>query len=126
MKKSILIVDDDKSLLSIFEYILDNADYKILTASNAEKCLEIIKSPQNIDLLFLDWKMPEVSGLQLYKSIQKLKPRLPVLLMTGYAVNTLINKALQEGIYGIIHKPFDIEEVLNIIKTIFAVQAPVI
>ncbi len=119
MDKTILIVDDDQSINSIFEFILQQAGYKTITANSGEGCLDIIKSEQEIDLIFLDFKMPGLSGLEAFRKIQKIKPQALVIMMTGYSSDTLLKEAFELGAYGIIYKPFDVEEVLSIIKNIF-------
>lgn len=119
MSKTILVVDDDPSILSIFEFILQQAGYHTITTTSGEACMEIIKSPNRIDLVFLDLKMPGMSGIDTFKEIHRLNPMLLVIMMTGYAVDTLLKEAFEWGAYGVIYKPFDVEEVLALIDKIF-------
>ena len=119
MTHKILVVDDDQSILSIFEYILQEAGYVTETASDGFEAIEKIKNIADIDLLFMDVKMPGMSGIETFKEIQKIKPRLLVVMMTGYSVDELLKEAFELGAYGVIYKPFDMEEVLSIIDKIF-------
>jgi len=125
MSKTILVVDDDLSITSIFEFILQQAGYKTITTSSGAGCLEILKSSQTVDLVFLDLKMPGMSGIEAYKEIQKLFPLLIVIMMTGYSVDELLKEAFELGAYGVIYKPFDVEEVLSVIKKVLKLPAPV-
>ena len=119
MSKKILVVDDDQSILSIFEYILQEAGYVTETASDGYEAIEKIKTLNDIDLMFMDVKMPGLSGIDAFKEIQKINPRLLVVMMTGYSVDELLKEAFELGAYGVIYKPFDMEEVLSIIEKIF-------
>ena len=78
----------------------------------------------DIDLMFMDVKMPGMSGIETFKEIQKIKPRLLVVMMTGYSVDELLKEAFELGAYGVIYKPFDMEEVLSIIEKIFNLPKP--
>lgn len=124
MSKKILVVDDDQSILSIFEYILQEAGYVTEIATDGYEALEKIKTIPDIDLLFMDVKMPGMSGIETFKEIQKIKPRLLVVMMTGYSVDELLKEAFELGAYGVIYKPFDMEEVLSIIEKIFNLPTP--
>ncbi len=124
MAKTILVVDDDQSIVSIFEFILQQAGYDTLTASSGMECLTHIESEKVIDLVFLDVKMPGLSGIETFKRIQKTRPMLLVVMMTGYSVDELLKEAFELGAYGVIYKPFDIEEVLSVIEKIFKLPAP--
>ena len=119
MSKKILVVDDDQSILSIFEYILQEAGYQTDTATDGYEAIEKAKTLDDIDLMFMDVKMPGLSGIEAFKEIQKIKPRLLVVMMTGYSVDELLKEAFELGAYGVIYKPFDMEEVLSIIEKIF-------
>lgn len=120
-KKNILIVDDDPAILSIFEYILKEAGFEIKTAVNGESCLAVVRSGSPMDLVFLDLKMPGMSGLETFKEIQKTAPDLSVIIMTGYSEDDQIREVFELGAYGIIYKPFDVEEVMSLIDQLFKV-----
>ncbi len=118
MKKTILVVDDDQAIGAIFDFILQQAGYKTLAATSGKTCLDIIRSEVSVDLVFLDLKMPDMSGLEVFKEIIKCRPELLVIMMTGYMVNDTLKQAFDLGAYGVIYKPFDVEEVLGIIDKI--------
>ena len=81
---------------------------------------------EEIDLIFLDLKMPDISGLKTFRSIHKTWPAIPTIMMTGYAIDKLLEEAFELGAYGIIYKPFDVEEVLSIVNKIFEIHTPVL
>ena len=128
MTKKILVVDDDPSIVSIFEFILTDANYEPITANSGEDALEIVRSQSDIDLVFLDVKMPGMSGIDTFREIQRINPMLLVVMMTGYSVDEMLKDAFELGAYGVIYKPFDVEEVISVVDKILklpSAQEPV-
>jgi DNA-binding NtrC family response regulator len=119
MSKTILVVDDDQSVNAIFDYVLKQAGYSTLCALSGKDALDIITSDKKVDLMFLDLKLPDISGLELFKKIQEVRPNLLVILITGYLINDTLKEAFELGAYGVIYKPFDVDEVLGIVEKIF-------
>ena len=124
MSKNILVVDDDESISSIFEFILQQAGFTVITAKTGNDCLSVLSQNEKIDLIFLDVKMPGISGLDTLCEILKADANMLVIMMTGFSINEVLKTAYEKGAYGIIYKPFDIEEVLNIINKIFDISKP--
>ena len=67
-------------------------------------------------MVLMDIKMPVMNGVETYKKLKIMKPGIRVILMTAFSVEDLIKDALREGVYAVIHKPFDIETVMNMIE----------
>jgi DNA-binding NtrC family response regulator len=65
----------------------------------------------------MDIKMPVMNGVDAFRQIKKIQPGITVVMMTAYAVEDLIQDALNEGAYGILYKPLDIENMLSLIET---------
>ncbi|MFA5879725.1 MAG: response regulator [Candidatus Margulisiibacteriota bacterium] len=120
--KNILIIDDDVSITSIFEFMLNNEGFNPILANTKEDSLQIVKSDIDIDLIFLDIKMPNIKGLELFKEIQKIRPNVLIVMITGYSVDHLLKEAFDLGAYAVIYKPFDINEVLNLISQVFVIS----
>ncbi len=68
------------------------------------------------DCILMDIRMPKMSGVDAFKEIKKLSPATPVILMTAYSVQDLIDEALAEGVFAVIHKPVSIDRVLAMIE----------
>jgi DNA-binding NtrC family response regulator len=66
----------------------------------------------------MDIKMPIMNGVETYKEIKKIRPGTKVIMITAYAVEDLVQEALQEGAYAIIYKPLDIEKMLELVKKV--------
>jgi CheY-like chemotaxis protein len=70
------------------------------------------------DCVLSDIKMPDINGVELYKAIKKIQPELPVMLMTAYSTDSLVNEGLTEGIVAVLTKPLNIPELLAYFSTL--------
>jgi DNA-binding response OmpR family regulator len=118
MNKSILVIDTDQSILSIFEFILLQNNITPLVAQSGSKGLELFLTNKDIQLVFLDLHLADVSGLDALKSMTKKRPNTPIILITGKEFESAQKIGYDSGAYGIIYKPFDIEDILKVIKKI--------
>ncbi len=110
----ILVVDDDESVRYSFQRAFGR-DYDIATAGTGEEALcEIERSPPA--LIFLDVRMPRMSGLETLLRIKKRYPGLPVILMTAYDNADTAIEAMKRGAFGYIPKPFENREIKEIIE----------
>lgn len=115
-KASIMVVDDNVSLCRTMSLILSRKGYDVTIASDGSEAIEKAKKKGHFDVVFMDIKMPLMDGVETYKRIKKVIPEASVVMMTAYSVEDLIQEALQEGAYGIIYKPVDIESAITIIE----------
>jgi DNA-binding NtrC family response regulator len=118
MSKSILVIDNDQSILSIFEFILSQNGITPLAAKSGSKGLEAFLTNKDIQLVFLDFHLKDVSGIEALKSMTKKRPNIPIILIAGQDFENIQKVGYESGAYGIIYKPFDIEEILKITKKI--------
>jgi two-component system response regulator HydG len=114
-KANILIVDDNTSLCRTMSFVLGRQGYAVNTAKDGLEAIERVKE-QPFDMIFMDIKMPLIDGVETYRRIKKIRPEAVVMMMTAYAVEDLVQQALEEGAYGIVYKPLDIEKVVAIIE----------
>lgn len=117
--KKILVVDKDPSIITIFEFILAQSGYQVLTASKSEQAIDILSKNKDINLIFLESIMPALASIPLYKRIQHFSSNAIMIFMAGNHYEQLLQTAFENGAYSILYKPFDIEEVLTQIKIIF-------
>lgn len=111
----ILVVDDEKNVLSSFEKLLSKDGHKILTALNGESALRIIKEYQP-DLVIMDIRMAGLSGLETLAKLKQTDARVPVIIMTAYGTTEDAIEAMRLGAYEYILKPFDIPKLKDIIN----------
>jgi DNA-binding NtrC family response regulator len=107
----ILIVDDEGSLLLTLVANLELEGFDVVGAPDAGAALRLVRE-EHFDLVLTDIRMPGMSGLELFRSIRSIRPGMPVILMTAFAAENLIQQAVQEGVFAVLPKPFEIEHVI--------------
>jgi DNA-binding NtrC family response regulator len=95
--------------------ILRRRGYAVVTAQDGEEAIQRVEE-QPFDVIFMDIKMPLMNGVETYRRIKGIRPEAVVVMMTAYAVEDLVEEALQKGAYGIVYKPLDVERVVAIIE----------
>lgn len=115
--QTILLVDDERSVLRVAERILQAQGYRVLTAKSAEEGLEASRAePGEIHLLLSDISLPKKTGRQLAEVLAAERPSLRVLFMSGYTdVPVLQQKALDERA-PFLEKPFTPESLLSAVR----------
>lgn len=113
--QKILIVDDDPQLRQSFERILRQEGYEILTASSAEAGIESVRRYEP-DLAVMDFRLPGMTGLEGFTEIQKIDAKLPVIIMTAFGTTDTAIEATKLGAFDYIIKPFEIPNILELIK----------
>jgi DNA-binding NtrC family response regulator len=114
-KGSVLIVDDNESLCKTLSFVLRRKGYAATIARDGPEGIERVRE-RPFDMIFVDIKMPLMNGVETYRRIKKFRPEAAVLMMTAYSVEELVKKALEEGAFGIIYKPLDIEKAISLIE----------
>ena len=117
MKKNftILLTDDNREFTQNLSDILELKGYSVLTASDGFETLDIIKAAP-VDLLLMDIKMPVMNGVETFKKIKKINPDLPVIMLTAFALEELIQESLHEGAFACLKKPLDFDELFATIE----------
>jgi DNA-binding NtrC family response regulator len=111
----ILIVDDDPSTLRTTAMILERKGYGVDTAENGLEAVNMV-AERDYDVVLMDIKMPKMNGVEAHRRIKAIRPETTVVMITAYAVETLIQQALDDGAYGILYKPLDIDKMIAIIE----------
>ena len=116
---TILIIDDENDILDTTSRLLSKLGYSVMTASTGQMALDIYKAHhQTVDLVVLDMIMPEISGGDLYPKLRQIDPKIKVLLSSGYNQNEHVQKMLDLGCNGFIHKPFSLSQLTAEINNI--------
>ena len=109
MAFKIIVVDDDPLALESLESYLRGAGYDVAAAGSAREALEVARTTR-CDVALLDMKMPDANGLELLPTIHKHRPKLPVVMVTGYASIDTAVEAIQRGASDYMAKPFTPDE----------------
>ena len=116
MKKSILICDDEEGIRESLKLILEN-EYDLLFASNGDEAINIIKK-SHVDAVIMDIKMPKMDGIETIKKLKEIKPKVEVLVTSGYKSVETAQEAINAGASNYIVKPFERAEVVKAVKKI--------
>jgi two-component system, NtrC family, response regulator GlrR len=120
-KESILIVDDDPSLLRLLGIRLSAAGYDVLPAKNAKEALGLLKSSQP-QLVISDLKMDGMDGMALFEKVRQQQPNLPVIIMTAHGTILDAINATKQGVFSFLTKPFESQELLDTVKQAIRLQ----
>lgn len=112
--KSILLVEDDISFSQLLQRFLERNGYKVTTILSVKEALRTIEV-ESFHMVFSDLRLPDGDGIDLLKSIRSNGLEIPVILMTGYAEVSTAVEAMKQGAFDYISKPFNQEEVLDVI-----------
>jgi CheY-like chemotaxis protein len=105
MQKKALVVDDDDSVRNVLHRLLEAHQYEVEATGNPEKALEII-ADRRFDVVFTDYEMPGINGIELTRVVRKKSPHSIVILMTGRPAPDLFRSS---GADGFLQKPFSDE-----------------
>ena len=120
----ILVIEDEENLRQIIQRILESSSYKVILAETAREGLDLYKvDKQLIELVLLDFNLPDADGLSVLADLQKLDPNVKVLLTSGFDVGESIREALQNGALDFIRKPFNRQQILDEVKKVYSYQA---
>ncbi|MDA8217010.1 MAG: sigma-54 dependent transcriptional regulator [Dehalococcoidales bacterium] len=121
-KKHIMVADDDPSIRALLRSFLENEGFDISEARTGREVLKAIDNDFKPDLLVMDIRMPELSGMEVLQRLREQGIDLPTLLMTAFGSSNLAIKAIQLGAYDYITKPFELDDVLLTINRFFEYQ----
>ncbi len=113
--ETILVVDDEKNYLLVMAALLSDQGFEVLTAENGVQALEVIDET-DLELVLTDMKMPQMDGIDLLTRITKLRPELPVIVMTAFGTVEKAVEAMKTGAFDYITKPFQNEELMLTIQ----------
>ncbi len=118
----ILIVDDERSILDLLTRCLTGEGYEVDTASDGMEATEKVLSNE-YNLIITDVMMPRLGGLDLLKNVKISRPKLPVVIITGYATTEITIEALKLGAVDFLTKPFKLSAIFFTVKKILDMQA---
>ena len=112
---TLLLVDDDDAIRQLFQIVLQRAGYAVLTAENGPQAMQIAEWAP-FDMLITDFQMPRMNGFVLAEQITKRKPELPVLIVSGAAMEDLPLEEIVDHDWSFLPKPVDRIRLLEIIR----------
>jgi len=112
---TILVVEDDQQQRLLIESILEGESYKVHSAASVEEAIIVLKQ-QRIDVIFSDWKLEQLSGIDLLNYVRKNNPNLGFIIATAYGTIAHAVEAMNNGADDYLAKPFQRQELLLTIE----------
>ncbi|AYC20144.1 Transcriptional regulatory protein GlrR [Dickeya dianthicola] len=120
---SLLLVDDDPSLLKLLGMRLTSEGFTVTTAANGQDALRLLLR-EKIDLVISDLRMDEMDGLALFTEIQKNQPGMPVIILTAHGSIPEAVAATQQGVFSFLTKPVDRDALYKAIDDALKLSPP--
>lgn len=110
----ILFVDDDPHMQKMVELFMRNSPHRLTCARNGRSALKMLVN-NSFDLIITDIQMPELDGLSLIEEIRKTDLEIPIVIISAFGQDKMSQRAIQKGAAKILNKPFDSNQLLNVI-----------
>ncbi len=114
--KTILIAEDEIVNYMFLEVLFEETGAALLHAADGRQAIDAVKVNPDINIVLMDIKMPNINGLEATKQIKNIRPQLPVIAQTAYAMQDDEYKALQAGCNDYISKPIDANKLISLMK----------
>src|SRR5690349_5854782 len=106
---TVLIIDDEANLLFSLEAALGSEEWTILTARSGKQGLRLLEQHRT-DVVILDVRLPDLSGLEVFDRIRAGDPHLPVIMITAFAATETAIEAMKRGAFEYLVKPVDLHD----------------
>ena len=114
--RTILIAEDETVNYMFLEVLFEETGAILIHACDGQEAINAVKSNPKIEIALMDIKMPNVNGLEATRQIKTIRPSLPIIAQTAYAMQDDEYKALQAGCNDYVSKPIDVNKLLNLMK----------
>ena len=116
-KKKVLIIDDEEELCMLMEMVLERKNFQARSIHSLEGSIPAIEQLQP-DYIFLDNHLPDGMGIDFIRPMIRASPNTKIVMMTAYNEKQLNEKAIDEGASYFLHKPFNRNNIENIINSL--------
>jgi DNA-binding NtrC family response regulator len=114
-RQKILIIEDDPAMVLYYTFALE-AEFDILSATNGNSAIDQIKHLEDIDLVILDYKLQDMSGIDVLRKIKSIKPSVPIIIITAYGDEDVAVSSFRCGAKEYIKKPVSYDELFEKIR----------
>jgi len=118
---NILVVDDEEQIRALFEETLGELGHKVVAVGDGSEALELAKQ-RDFDLMFVDLKMPGMDGAEFIRQLKLVKPKAIVTIITGYPGSDIMRRALAQGPFGFMSKPFSDSDIVAAVNVFLKVN----
>jgi len=113
----ILVVDAKLGDRQALKAILEEKGYRVATAKDGAEAIQMVKTG-HYDIIFLETRLPDMDGVAVFEQVKQIDPQAAVIMMTGDTEDDSVKRAASHGAYACIHKPFDVEKVIELVEHI--------
>lgn len=115
----VLVVDDEEDLCANMKDVLSDKGYRVCVVYDGNRAIQKARQ-KNFDVIILDMKLPPVNGLETYLAIRDIRPKVVVIIITGYMreMGEMAQQALEKNAYTLLEKPIDMEALISLLKQI--------
>jgi CheY-like chemotaxis protein len=118
-RELIMIVDDDALVTLLVERVLTMEGYRVVTAGDGSEALRTYKKYKSqIQLVILDYKMPDMDGFALFNELRNINPNVPAVLTSGFVEQEDLDVMLAKGLRGFIPKPLTQQKLLSKVRAL--------
>lgn len=122
-KKKILIVDDAGPVVVLCVNVLQALGYAVRGANSGDAAIQILRQ-EPFDLIVLDYKMPGMTGFDVFREARALHPNVAVVMVTGHGTPAVMEQAIRMGVTSILLKPFTSDELRAAVGKALAAPTP--
>ncbi|OGP66017.1 MAG: hypothetical protein A3K22_02770 [Deltaproteobacteria bacterium RBG_16_42_7] len=112
---TLLVVDDEKAVRYSFKRMFED-DYRVITAEDGGTALRMLDAFDNIDVILLDVRMPEMNGIEVLKKIKERTKNIPVIVMTAFGDSDTAIEAMRKGAFDYLTKPLESDQLKEVIE----------
>lgn len=117
MKTKILVIEDEISIQVLLQHVLESNGYEVLIANDSKEGLQFLEH-NTFDIVCTDIMLPYINGLDLCKIIREKYPEILVIVVSSQSQKNEKDKVMESGAHGYITKPFDVESLLKLLRTV--------
>jgi PAS domain S-box-containing protein len=119
--ESVLYIDDDEVMVVMVERLLERLGYVVTSVHDPARAIEMVRAaPEAFDVVVTDLNMPELSGLDVARALQRIRADLPLVISSGNLPDQLHHEARQAGVRALIHKQYTLEELGAVIHWVLS------
>lgn len=116
VKRAMLVVDDEVGILKVLKELFEPRGWNVVTTPTGSSVFPTLEK-EKVDLILLDIKLPDGSGLDILKGLKAKYPKLPVIIYTAYGYeDELVNKAVGLGASGYVSKSVPVRELIEVVN----------
>ena len=119
----VLVIEDETLIRWSIAETLAQEGHSVVEAGDARSAMEVLTgAPEPIDVVLLDYRLPDSNDLELLASVRRLQPASAVVMMTAFGTPEVTKGALELGAFGVVSKPFDIHGLNSLVKAAYGAR----